>query len=244
MTAKAPRQADLHPVLGHVFARPALLAEALMHPSAKVGGRGYERLEFLGDRVLGLIVADMLLAAFPAEDEGALAKRFAALVRREALARVGEELDLGRYVTISKGEEESGGRSNPTLLADATEAVLGALYLDGGLAAAGAFVRRRWTAMMETAETPPEDAKTRLQEWAQGTAKPLPDYTTVRVEGPPHSPTFAVEARVEGLPAVTATGPSKRAAEQAAAAALLSKLADKIGRADKTGRADKKSAGQ
>ncbi len=226
MTAAPPWLATLYPVLGHDFARPALLAEALTHPSAKARGHGYERLEFLGDRVLGLIVADMLLAAFPAEDEGALAKRLAELVRGESLARVGEELDIGRYVKLSKGEDEAGGRSNPTLLANAMEAVIGALYLDGGLDAAGAFVRRRWTAMMETAESPPQDAKTRLQEWAQGAAKPLPGYTTVSVEGPPHSPTFAVEARVEGLPAVTAKGPTKRAAEQTAAAALLARLAD------------------
>ena len=213
--------------LGHTFTRPALLAEALTHPSTQARGRGYERLEFLGDRVLGVIVADMLLAAFPAEDEGALAKRFAALVRRQALAQVAERLDLGRFVELSKGEEETGGRSSPTLLADTVEAVIAALYLDGGLAAAEAFVRRQWSGLMKAAATPPEDAKTRLQEWAQGLAKPLPSYTTVAVEGPPHSPTFEVEARVEGLAPATAKGPSKQAAEQAAAAALLAKLAGK-----------------
>ncbi len=227
-----PRPGDLSSILGHDFARPALLAEALTHPSAKThpstktGGRGYQRLEFLGDRVLGLVVADMLLAAFPAEDEGALAKRLAALVRREALAKVAQGIDLGRYLTLSKGEDEIGGRSNPALLADAMEAAIGALYLDGGLAAAEAFVRRHWTAMMETALKPPEDAKTRLQEWAQGAARPLPEYATVSVEGPPHAPTFAVEARVEGYPAATATGSSKRAAEQAAATVLLAAVTD------------------
>ncbi len=211
--------------LGHAFSRPALLAEALTHPSAPGAGGGYERFEFLGDRVLALIVADMLLAAFPGEDEGALAKRFAALVRRESLALVAERLRLGGFVELSKGEEESGGRSNPALLADALEAMIAALYLDGGLAAAEAFVRRHWSAMMEAAETPPQDAKTRLQEWAQGAAKPLPTYTTVGVEGPPHNPTFAVEVRVAGHPPAAASGSSKRAAEQAAAAALLASVA-------------------
>ena len=224
MTAP-PRTEDLSPILGHQFARPALLAEALTHPSVKTRGHAYQRLEFLGDRVLGLIVADMLLAAFPSEDEGALAKRLAALVRREALANVAAGIDLGQYLTLSKGEDETGGRSNPALLADAMEAVIGALYVDDGLAAAEGFVRRHWTAMMETAGAPPQDAKTRLQEWAQGAAKPLPDYTTVSVEGPPHAPTFAVEARVEGFPGATAKGPSKRAAEQAAAAAVLATVA-------------------
>ncbi|MFQ5958137.1 MAG: ribonuclease III [Alphaproteobacteria bacterium] len=209
--------------LDHGFTRQALLAEALTHPSAGARG-GYERLEFLGDRVLALVVADMLLAAFPDEDEGALAKRLAALVRRETLAKVAASLDFGRFLTLSKGEEETGGRANPTVLADALEAAIGALYLDGGLAPAEAFMRRHWTAPMEAAAHPPEDAKTRLQEWAQGAGRPLPEYATTGVEGPPHSPTFTVEVRVESQPPVSATGPSKRAAEQAAAAALLARV--------------------
>ncbi len=212
--------------LGHDFVRPALLAEALTHPSARGGAdRGYERLEFLGDRVLGLIVADMLLAAFPDEPEGALAKRLAALVRREALAGVGETLAVGDLLAVSRGEEEAGGRSNPAILADAVEALIGALYLDGGMAAADAFVRRQWTAMMEAAETPPQDPKTRLQEWAQGASRPLPSYATIAAEGPPHNPTFEVEVSVQGHAPERGRGPSKRAAEQAAAKKLLARIA-------------------
>ena len=207
--------------LDHDFADPALLAEALTHPSARSDRHSYERLEFLGDRVLGLIVADMLLDGFPAEDEGALAKRLAALVRRQALADVAARLGIGAFVAVSKGEEETGGRASPALLADALEAMIGAIYRDGGLAAADRFVRRHWTAMMEAADSPPEDAKTRLQEWAQGNARPLPCYTTVGEEGPAHGPVFEVEVRVEGHAPVTGRGRSKRAAEQAAAAALL-----------------------
>ncbi len=167
----------------------------------------------------------MLLAGFPDEDEGALAKRFAALVRRESLAEVARRIDLARYVEMSKGEEGGGGRSNPTLQADAVEAVIAALYLDGGLAVAEAFVRRHWGPMMEAVAVPPQDAKTRLQEWAQGAGNPLPAYTTVGVEGPAHGPTFAVEVRVAGCRPVAAKGSSKRAAEQAAAALLLAGVA-------------------
>ncbi len=219
--ARDARLAAAQAALDHGFSRPELLVEALTHPSAEARGGGYERFEFLGDRVLALVVADMLLAAFPGENEGALAKRLAELVRRETLAKVAASLDFGGFLTLSKGEEETGGRANPTVLADALEAAIGALYLDGGLAPAEAFVRRHWTAPMEAAEHPPEDAKTRLQEWVQGKGRPLPEYTTTGVEGPPHSPTFTVEVRIAGQPPASATGPSKRAAEQAAAAALL-----------------------
>lgn len=210
--------------LGHNFARPDLLGEALTHPSAGVRGGCYERLEFLGDRVLALVVAEMLLTGFPAEDEGALAKRLAALVRRETLADVAARIGLGERLRLSRGEDESGGRSNPSVLADAMEAVLGALYLDGGLAAAQAFIERHWEPAMSAAEHPPEDAKTRLQEWAQGAGRPLPRYRTVGSTGPAHSPTFSVEVSVEGGGPETGSGPSKRAAEQAAAAALLARI--------------------
>lgn len=220
------RVASAAEALGHGFARPELLAQALTHPSAKErrGGHDYERLEFLGDRVLALIVTDMLLEAFPKADEGALAKRHAALVRREALARVAAEVGLGDFLVLSKGEEESGGRGSEAILADSVEAVIAALYLDGGLKASAAFVRRHWTRLMEAASEPPEDPKTILQEWAQGASKPLPSYRTVGVEGPPHEPTFSVVVHVEGIEPVTGSGPSKRAAEQAAAAAMLERV--------------------
>jgi ribonuclease III len=223
--------------LGHSFAEPELLREALTHPSAMAaaGGRsrrasavhrprGYERLEFLGDRVLGLVIAELLYEAFPQEDEGALAKRLAALARRDTLARVATAAGLDEHLMLSRAEAEAGGRRNPTLLADACEAVIGALYLDGGLAVAERFIHRHWQPLMEAEARPPQDAKTALQEWAQAAGLPLPVYETVRTEGPPHEPMFAIAVRVEGHPPITATGRSKRAAEQAAAAALLAQL--------------------
>lgn len=212
--------------LGHAFIRPELLTQAITHPSV-VHGRAprkatpYERLEFLGDRVLGLVVAEMLFLTFPHEPEGALARRHAALVRRETLARVAAAIGLDGVIVLSRSEEEGGGRSNPSLLADACEAVIGALYADGGFEAAKAFIRAQWTPLMAEAAGPPKDAKTALQEWAQGLGKPLPIYTTVGVEGPAHDPIFLVSVTVAGADAATGRGSSKRSAEQAAAALLL-----------------------
>lgn len=210
-------------LIGHPFKDGNLLVQAMIHRSAS-GSRGvtYERLEFLGDRVLGLLVAEMLYLRFPGEDEGALARRHAALVRREALARVALDVGLGPYIVMSRGEEEAGGRNNPAILADVCEALLGALYLDGGLDAARRFIETHWPSMMEEeALAPPKDAKTALQEWAQSRGLPLPVYETVGHEGPDHSPVFTVRVRVEGLPAAEASGTSKRAAAQAAARVLL-----------------------
>jgi ribonuclease-3 len=208
--------------LGHRFAKPKLLMRALVHRSAAAADTlSYERLEFLGDRVLGLVIAEMLYERFPGEAEGPLARRHAALVRKEALARVADEVSLGRYIILSKGEEDAGGRENTAILADVCEAVLGALYLDGGLAPAKAFIGQHWPAMMEEAAAPPKDAKTALQEWAQQRGKPLPVYETLECTGPDHSPQFTVEVSVKGLAPLTATGPSKRAAAQAAARSLL-----------------------
>jgi ribonuclease-3 len=225
---------NLADILGHRFGQISFLREALYHPSATPAegrwiatpaeGRwihGYERLEFLGDRVLGLVMADMLLHAFPDEDEGELSRRFVSLVRREALVRVAEEIGLGAYLTLSPGEEEAGGRGSAAVLADSCEAVIAALYLDGGLDAARRFIHRHWTPLMNENATPPQDAKTALQEWAQGRGRPLPAYETVAEEGPAHEPKFTVEVRVRGLDPARGTGPSKRIAEQAAAAALL-----------------------
>lgn len=215
--------------LGHDFAQPDLLTQALTHPSVsqrRVTRRvtPYERLEFLGDRVLGLVVAEMVFISFPDEAEGALARRHAALVRRETLARVATSIGLGPAIALSKGEEEAGGRANPALLADACEAVIGALFADGGFDVAASFVRRYWRPLMEEAAAPPKDAKTALQEWAQGLGKPLPVYTTLGVEGPPHDPVFKVSVSVAEHEAAIADGPSKRAAEQTAAALLLEKV--------------------
>lgn len=216
--------------LGHRFARPELLTQALTHPSV-VQGRAprtatpYERLEFLGDRVLGLVVADMLFRRYPTEAEGALARRHAALVRRETLARVAAEIGLPAHLLLSKGEEDAGGRANSAILADACEGVIGALFADAGFATAAVFVEGAWAPLMEEAAAPPKDAKTALQEWAQGRGKPLPVYSTIGIEGPPHDPMFMISVAVDGEEAVTGRGSSKRIAEQAAATAMLEKVA-------------------
>ena len=219
--------ADLSARLGHDFDDPALLRRALTHASAtRRDGKdpvNYERLEFLGDRVLGLIIAELLFARFPDEPEGDLARRLAALVRKETLADVAEELALGACMDFGPTEQE-GGAENPSVLADACEAVIGALYLDGGLAAAEGFVRSFWTPYLEAERKPPQDAKTMLQEWAQGRALPLPSYSEVAREGPPHEPLFTVEVLVEGQPPARAQGRSKRMAEQFAAEILLAQL--------------------
>jgi len=214
--------------LGHRFAQPDLLARAVTHPSAAPrhgpGSHGYERLEFLGDRVLGLVVADLLLARFPDESEGALGRRLAQLVRRETLAEVAVRLDLAPHIRLAKGERAAGERDNPTILADVCEAVFGALYLDDGLAAARAVIAAHWTPLIEAASQPPQDAKTALQEWAQGRGLPLPDYREVRRAGPAHEPVFTVEVSVVGETPARGEGRSKRLAEQAAAGRLLERL--------------------
>jgi ribonuclease-3 len=214
--------------IGHDFADPELLCQALTHSSVagtdKRQGISYERLEFLGDRVLGLIVADLLLARFPDEPEGALARRHAFLVSREALAEVARELGLGAFLRLSKGEAEGGGRHNPTMLADVCEALIGALYRDAGLEAARAFVAPRWEPLVRQDRTPPQDSKTALQEWAQGRGLPLPGYRELARSGPPHEPEFTVAAEVAGYPEAHGTGRSKRLAEQDAATRLLERL--------------------
>jgi len=224
---------SLDALLGHRFGRPELAHEALIHSSAAQGSSGrpasYERLEFLGDRVLGLVVAHLLFERFAGESEGHLARRHAELVRKETLARVAAEIGLGRHIRLSRGEAEAGGRDNPAILADVCEAVIAALFLDGGFEAAAAFVRRHWAALIEEDLTPPKDAKTALQEWAQGRGLDLPAYREVDREGPPHAPLFRVEVSIAGEAPEVASGPSKRAAEQAAAGALLARLEDRHG---------------
>jgi len=217
--------AALGAALGHDFARPELLEQALTHPSAAAKST-YQRLEFLGDRVLGLVVADMVYRAFPDEPEGALARRYTALVRKEAVARVAEAIDLGAHLRVSRGEAEQGGRSSHSLLADACEAVIAALFLDGGFPAARRFVERWWQPLLSQQVEPPQDAKTALQEWAQGQGLPLPAYRLVASEGPPHDPIFEMEVSLPGRLPARGRGRSRRAAEAAAAGALFATLRD------------------
>lgn len=224
--------------LGHRFANPDLLADAVTHPSLmglqRVGrdgrrpqqgpGLAYERLEFLGDRVLGLTIAEWLLERFPDEREGALAKRHASLVQREALGRVADGIGLGAYLRMTAGEVLGGGRSNRTILGDACEAVIGALYLDGGFDAARRFIRQAWADQIDGSQAPPLDPKTALQEWAQGRGKPLPTYELTERTGPAHEPVFHVTVRVAGMEPESGSGSSKRAAEKMAASALLDRV--------------------
>jgi ribonuclease III len=227
-------------LIGHAFARPELLAEALTHPSARPrqpGGRrrprrasggaprgDYERLEFLGDRVLGLVIADLLWRNFEHEREGPLTRRLTNLVRRDALARVAGEIGLDRHLILSPAEAAAGAARNPGILADVLEAVIAAIYLDGGLASAFAFIERFWEPLIGEMEAPPSDAKTALQEWAQARGLPLPAYDLVATSGPDHAPHFTLSVRVAGQAEATGTASSKRAAETAAAAALLDRL--------------------
>ncbi|MDA0703842.1 MAG: ribonuclease III [Proteobacteria bacterium] len=212
--------------LGHEFAQPERLQRALTHRSAAQEAGllvDNERLEFLGDRVLSLVVADLLMARFPAESEGDLSRRHAALVRRETLARIARETEIDSALLLSRTEEDGGGRENPALLADVCEAIIGALYADGGLDAARRFIESEWPRLMEEHPLPPQDAKTALQEWAQGSGRPLPRYREIARKGPAHSPVFTVEVEVAGSSPARGEGASKRVAEQAAAAAMLAR---------------------
>jgi ribonuclease-3 len=215
-------------LLGHDFQRPELLREALTHRSALLGhGRrkgSNERLEFVGDRVLGLAMAEWLAERFPHEQEGDLGRRLAYLVSQPVLARVADAVGLGAALSVAPGEAKAGVKLRATVLADALEAALGALYLDGGLAVARAFVRRAWCDAMTVQVDPPKDAKTTLQEWAQKRGKELPEYVVTNRFGPPHAPEFVVTVSV-GEACGTGTAGSKRAAEQLAAEALLRDIA-------------------
>lgn len=215
--------------IGHTFNEPSLLQHAMTHASSinLPNGRtdSNERLEFLGDRVLGLAIANMLYQRFSHEEEGALSRRLTALVRMEALARVANIIDLAPCLVLSPGEEESGGRKNPALLADACEALIATLYLDGGLDAACQFIESNWQALLDEDPTPPKDAKTALQEWTQARDLGLPEYSVSAQSGPSHAPTFTVTVSIKGYSDQDATGPSKRRAEQDAASAMLTHIA-------------------
>lgn len=224
---KAPANRDPNGILGHDFARPDLLREALTHRSVagRRGGFSNERLEFIGDRVLGLAVAEWLGERFPNEQEGELGRRLAHLVSQPVLAEIAEAIALDHLISVAPGEARAGVKRRATVLADALEATIGALYLDGGLDPARNFIRRAWADAMARLTAPPKDAKTALQEWFQARGKPLPKYELVSREGPPHAPEFVVRVSVTGHTGTgTGTAGSKRAAEQEAAADLLGQV--------------------
>jgi ribonuclease-3 len=229
MAARRPDAAKaIEPRLGYRFADRSLLTEALTHSSAIAAARHRrrtsERLEFLGDRVVGLAVAELLFRRYPHEPEGALSPRLSVLVSEPALAEVARGLGLGRSLVVARSEDEAGGRERPAILADAYEALIGAIYLDGGWEAAAAILSRGVEPHLETMVVPPRDAKSRLQEWTQARSLGLPRYEVVQSEGPDHAPVFQVAVTVTDLPPACAAAASKRAAEQAAAAAMLARL--------------------
>jgi len=211
--------------LGHRFHNRDLLKLALSH--ASIGVQSNERLEFLGDRVLGLIVAERLHADYPREPEGGLAVRLNALVRREACAQAGEAAGLAPYLIMASSESGSGGRRKSAILAGACEAVIAAVYLDGGLEAARRFVLRYWQELFASLKTELRDAKTTLQEWAQDgarTEKTQPVYAVKQRMGPDHAPVFTVEVRIPGQQSEQGEGSTKRDAEQDAAHRMLLRL--------------------
>lgn len=225
MNVRAEAVADLERRLGHAFSDRALLERALTHASVGEGGKPVpdnERLEFLGDRVLGLLVADRLFRDFPEADEGRLSNRLHGLVDKSACARVGHRLNLGAALRLSPGEAKSGGRRKDGLVANAVEAVLAAVWLDGGVEAASAVFHRIWAEELIAPAAPGlNNPKSALQEWAQSLGRPLPVYRVTGRAGSDHAPVFTVEVGVEGVELLTAQGRSRQEAEKAAAAALL-----------------------
>lgn len=229
MSRKLKDRSVLEETIGYRFADKTLLERALTHISALSGGahkRGdsYQRLEFLGDHVLGLVVSDMLYRSFPRANEGELSRRLADLVRKETCAEVAREIDIGPALLLGSSESHAGGRLRVTILADACEALIGAVFLDGGYQVADEFVQRFWKERMLKPMRPLRDAKTMLQEWAQARGLPTPAYRELARTGPHHDPEFKVAVVLPDRPPAEGLGSSKRAAEQSAAAAMLARV--------------------
>jgi ribonuclease-3 len=211
--------------IGHHFATPELLNRAVTHASMSSANRDdNQRLEFLGDRVLGLVMSVALLTLDPGATEGQLAPRFNALVRKETCADVAREIDLGQVLKLGRSEMISGGRRKQALLGDAIEAVIAAVYLDGGFDAARDMVLRLWGKRVTTVKEDARDAKTALQEWAQARGFNPPKYVQTDRSGPDHAPVFTITAQLDNGAQASATASSKRNAEQAAATTLMAQL--------------------
>ncbi len=227
MTSRAKLLDALEARIGRAFNDRALLDQALTHVSARVGKAApshNERLEFLGDRVLGLLAAEMLIALDPQWREGELSRRHAALVSGEACAQAARRLELGDALRLARGTSVQGGRDNARILGDALEALIAATYLDGGLAAARSLFDRAWgDSLAQVAEASPRDPKTALQEWAMSQALPLPAYRQLNRTGPDHAPEFTVEVTVAGREPALGVGASLRGAEKTAALVFLTR---------------------
>lgn len=216
----------LEAALGYKFKSRTIFQRALTHASKRTEkgkAQDNERLEFLGDRVLALAIAELLTELDAEANEGDLARRFNRLVRKEACARVARNMELGSALVLSAAEAESGGRDKDTILADACEALLGAVFLEGGFAVAREAVRRLWSPLIDKLPDVATDAKSALQEWAQGQGLALPEYVEVARHGPDHAPRFTAEVRIAGRKPARGEGANKRAAEQAAATELLAR---------------------
>jgi ribonuclease III len=221
------KTARLQEVIDYRFRNIGLLEKAITHPSfcsVKPKLKSYERLEFLGDAVLGLIVSEFLHISFHEESEGGLAKRRAAVVCGEALAIVARKLDIGSFLMLSPSEESNNGRDNDANIENSLEAIIGAIYMDGGMEPARKFVLDHFENLMREMSSPPKDPKTTLQEWAQARGNNVPNYEVIAQEGPAHQPIFTIKVMVEGAPEVIAKGNSKKLAEREAAKKLLELL--------------------
>lgn len=224
MARKPVELKALEKAIGYTFKSRELMERALTHASVRGSGApraDNERLEFVGDRVLGLAIAEVLSKAFPDAREGELAARYNRLVRGQTCAAVGRQIDVGKSLILSDSEADSGGREKDTILADAVEALLGAVFLESGFDKARAVVLHLWNDHMDPSPKAARDAKSELQEWAQGQGLALPEYVEVNRTGPDHAPRFTAEVRISGRPCAVGDGASKRGAEQAAAAAML-----------------------
>lgn len=213
----------LESALSYTFKDPQILQQALTHPSLKIGRKvaDYERLEFLGDSIIGFVVSDIIFKNYATEDEGKLAKRKAAIVSRDSLADIARKLNLNAHMILSHGEESLGGRNNPANLENVMEALVAALYLDGGIEVAKAFIQRKFANTIDAMITPPKDPKSTLQEWAQSKGLELPRYDLVEMSGPSHLPQITIKLTINGLEPVTTTAGSKKDAERIAAEKML-----------------------
>ena len=210
-------------IAGYRFNNAELFSQAFKHPSMHKKNNN-QRLEFLGDSVLGLVIAEALYLRYPDEQEGELARRQAALVCGDTLVELAGGMSLGKYLQLSESEAQAGGRATASNLEDACEALIGAIYLDGGLDAAKAWILTHWQPLIESITEPPKDAKTSLQEWAQGRALGLPVYEVVEQSGPAHAPEFIIKVSVADKGSAEAKAGSKKQAEQEAAAKLFEQL--------------------
>jgi ribonuclease-3 len=221
---RSRKATEAEKAIGYVFKDRSLLTNSLTHSSARTASQprsDYERLEFLGDRVLGLAVAEMVSTAYPEASEGDLARRFNRLVRGGTCALIGGQIGLGAQLVLSDSEAVHGGRGKETILADAMEAVLGAVFLEAGFETAREIVRKLWGPLLDGLPHVAVDPKSALQEWAQGKGLPLPEYKEKARKGPDHAPKFISQVKVNGFDPAVGEGTSKRAAEQAAATAFL-----------------------